>query len=151
RLVHYRNTWYLDAWCHRSDGLRRFALDAMEEAHALPERAKAVPLAQLESELDQGYGIFGGGGEASSPRTLQWATLVFDADTAQWVSSEEWHPAQRGRWLEDGRYELVLPYAEPTELLMDVLRHAGAVEVQAPAALRRAFTQRLQHAAARAA
>ena len=25
RLVHYRQAWYLDAWCHRSDGLRRFA------------------------------------------------------------------------------------------------------------------------------
>ena len=23
RLIHYRNTWYLDAWCHASEGLRR--------------------------------------------------------------------------------------------------------------------------------
>ena len=32
RLIHYRNTWYLDAWCHESDALRRFALDAVEDA-----------------------------------------------------------------------------------------------------------------------
>ena len=144
RLVHYRNTWYLDAWCHASDALRRFALDAMEDAQALPERAKSVPLAQLEAELDQGYGIFGG-----ALGSARWATLVFDADAAQWVASEEWHPAQRGQWLADGRYELTLPYAEPTELLMDVLRHAGSVEVRAPLALRRAFAQRLQAAASR--
>jgi predicted DNA-binding transcriptional regulator YafY len=147
RLVHYRNTWYLDAWCHASDALRRFSLDAMEDAQALPqERAKSVPLAQLEAELDQGYGIFGG-----AAASAQWATLVFDADAAQWVASEEWHPAQQGQWLDDGRYQLRLPYAEPTELLMDVLRHAGSVQVCAPAALKRAFAQRLQRAAQLAA
>jgi len=40
RLVHYRNTWYLDAWCHASDGLRRFALDAIREATLLEQRAE---------------------------------------------------------------------------------------------------------------
>jgi predicted DNA-binding transcriptional regulator YafY len=43
RLVHYRNTWYLDAWCHRVDALRRFALDAVEQAQVL-EKAADVPL-----------------------------------------------------------------------------------------------------------
>ena len=33
RLVNYRNTWYLDAWCHASTGLRRFALDEIGRAH----------------------------------------------------------------------------------------------------------------------
>ena len=146
RLVHYRNTWYLDAWCHSSDALRRFALDAMEDAQPLPERAKAVPLAQLEDELDQGYGIFGGG-----RLKAQWATLVFDADAAQWVASEEWHPAQQGQWLDDGRYQLKLPYVDPTELLMDLLRHAGTVEVRAPLSLKRAYVERLQRAAQRTA
>ena len=145
-LVHYRNTWYLDAWCHASDALRRFALDAMEDAEVLPERAKAVPLAHLEDELDQGYGIFGGG-----KLKAQWATLVFDADAAQWVASEEWHPAQQGLWLDDGSYQLKLPYADPTELLMDLLRHAGTVEVHAPLALKKAYAQRLQRAAQRTA
>jgi len=42
RLVHYRNTWYLNAWCHASDGLRRFALDAIREATLLEQRAKDV-------------------------------------------------------------------------------------------------------------
>ena len=32
RLVHYRNTWYLDAWCHAKERLLRFALDAIESA-----------------------------------------------------------------------------------------------------------------------
>src|SRR6185436_534182 len=70
RLLHYRNTWYLDAWCHASEGLRRFALDA------------------VQGELDQGYGIFGGA-------RLRWATLHFNAEAAQWVAQEEWHPQQQ--------------------------------------------------------
>ena len=144
RLVHYRHTWYVDAWCHASNALRRFALDAVEDAQALPERAIAVPPSQLEAELDQGYGIFGGSGSKT-----QWATLRFDADAAQWVASEEWHPAQQGRWLDDGRYELKLPYADPTELLMDLLRHAGTVDVLAPGSLRRAYARRLEQAAQR--
>ena len=49
RLVHYRNTWYLDAWCHASDGMRRFALDAVQEARALEPRARQVAVKDLEA------------------------------------------------------------------------------------------------------
>lgn len=141
RLVHYRNTWYLDAWCHQSEGLRRFALDAMEAAVLLDEKARPVALKTLEAELDQGYGIFAGG-------QAQQAELVFSAEAAQWVSREEWHPAQQSRWLDDGRWQLSVPYVDATELLMDLLRHAGQVEVRAPASLRQAYARRLREAAA---
>lgn len=141
RLVHYRNTWYLDAWCHQSEGLRRFALDAMEAAVLLEDKARPVALKTLEAELDQGYGIFAGG-------QAQQAELVFSAEAAQWVSREEWHPAQQSRWLDDGRWQLSVPYVDATELLMDLLRHAGQVEVLAPASLRQAYARRLREAAA---
>jgi predicted DNA-binding transcriptional regulator YafY len=139
RLVHHRNTWYLDAWCHASDGYRRFAIDGIEAAQALDTEAKAVPLAELEGELDQGYGIFAGG----TPRE---AEVLFNAETAAWVSREEWHPAQQSEFLPDGRWRLRLPYVDDTELLMDLLRHAGRVEVVAPAALREAYAARLRQA-----
>lgn len=142
RLVHYRNTWYLDAWCHASDGLRRFALDAMEDAEVLEgQAARSLPLKELEGELDQGYGIFAGGDP-------QWATVVFSAQIAAWVSSEEWHPSQRSEWLPDGRWQLELPFVDATELLMDLLRHAGQVDVLAPPSLREAYAKRLTAAAA---
>ena len=141
RLVHYRNTWYLDAWCHQSEGLRRFALDAMEAAELLDEKVKPVALKALESELDQGYGIFAGG-------QTQQAKLVFSAEAAAWVSREEWHASQQSEWLADGRWQLEVPYVDATELLMDLLRHAGQVEVLAPPALRQAYAKRLREAAA---
>lgn len=142
RLVHYRHGWYLDAWCHASEGLRRFALDAIEQAEALPADAQRVEPAELEAALDQGYGIFAGGAEP------QWATLLFEPEAASWVACEEWHPSQRGRWRDDGRYELEVPFGQPTELLMDLGRHAGQVRVLAPEALREAHAARLRAALA---
>lgn len=144
RLVNHRNTWYLDAWCHASDGLRRFALDAIRDARVLDAKARAVPLKELESELDAGYGIYGGAGAR-----VKWATLLFDADAAQWVANEEWHPKQKARWLDDGRYELQVPYSDPTELAMDILRHGDSVVVVGDKALAALLAKRLRAAAAR--
>ncbi len=93
----------------------------------------------VEAELDGGYGIFSG-------RATHRATLVFDAGPAQWVARETWHPEQQGRWLDDGRYELRLPYADGTELAMDVLRYAGQAEVVGDVALRDTVKARLSAA-----
>jgi predicted DNA-binding transcriptional regulator YafY len=142
RIVHYRGTWYLDAWCHQVDALRRFALDAIEAAEVLEQPAKVVAMKTIESEFDGAYGIFSG-------KAARRATLVFDASVAPWVSREVWHADQRGRTLDDGRYELQLPYADDTELAMDVLRYGETVEVMAPAALRDAIRDRLGRALAR--
>ena len=148
RLVNYRNTWYLDAWCHASEGLRRFALDAVRDAALLETKAKNVPLRELEAELDAGYGIYGGGGAK-----VKWATLVFSAEAAQWVANEEWHPQQKARWLDgkpgEGRYELQVPYSDPTELAMDILRHGDSVVVSGDKALAALIAQRLRSASAR--
>jgi predicted DNA-binding transcriptional regulator YafY len=137
RLLHYRNTWYLDAWCHSSDGLRRFALDAMRAARVLEEPARDLPLKTVEDELDQGYGIFGGA-------RLRWATLEFNADAAQWVAQEEWHPQQRLAPQADGSLRMRLPYTEPTELVMDVMRHGPHVRVVAPAELAELVRRQLE-------
>lgn len=141
RLVHYRGTWYLDAWCHRSQGLRRFALDAVEDAALVESRAKDVVLKLVEVEMDGGYGIYAGG-------KTQWSTMLFSPTAAQWVSNEEWHPDQEGCWLDDGRFALRVPYADETELVMDILRHGEGVEVVEPPSLRDAVRRRLESALA---
>ena len=139
RLVHYRHAWYLDAWCHKSEGLRRFALDAMQAARLQEAKAQRLSLKALEAELDRGYGIFAGG-------TEQWAELRFSPEAAAWVAQEEWHPAQEAVREADGSLLLRLPYVDATELLMDLLRHAGQVQVLAPRALKDAFAKRLREA-----
>ncbi|NML15618.1 helix-turn-helix transcriptional regulator [Azohydromonas caseinilytica] len=143
RLVHYRSTWYLDAWCHHSERLRRFALDAVRQVRLLEQRARDVGLRTVESELDAGYGIFGGAGNGKP----QWATLRFTPEAAQWVRHEQWHPAQEAVLEPDGALTLKLPYAEATELVMDVLRHGEQVRVLRPASLAALVAQRLKEAA----
>jgi predicted DNA-binding transcriptional regulator YafY len=143
RLVHYRNTWYLDAWCHLSEELRRFALDAVLEVRRLEQRARDVPLRTVEAQLDAGYGIFA----ATGKEKLQWATLRFTAEAAQWVAHEQWHPAQQATLEPDGTLTLQLPYASDTELVMDVLRHGEHVRVIQPERLAALVAQRLQEAA----
>ena len=148
RLVHYRSTWYLDAWCHRVEGLRRFALDAIEDADVLEAKARELPLDEVASAMDAGYGIYAGGAGGNAARDRRWATLRFDRTAAQWAGREQWHPEQQGRWLDDGRYELRVPYVEETELVMDVLRQGEQVEVVEPASLKRAVRARLEAALA---
>lgn len=142
RLVHYRENWYLDAWCHLRRGLRSFAVDGIRRAEILEKPAREVPEKSLDAVLGSGYGIFSG-------RRVSWARLRFSPERARWVALEQWHPRQRGRLLKDGRYVLELPYADDRELIMDILRHVPEVEVLAPAALRQKVVDRLRAGLAR--
>ena len=141
RLLHYRNTWYLDAWCHDSDGLRRFALDAVTSARVLPDKARDVALKTVEAELDKGYGIFGGA-------RVRWATLDFSPAAAPWVAQEEWHPQQQAQPRADGGLRLRVPFSDMTELAMDIQRHGPDVRVVAPADLAERVRRQLAAAAA---
>jgi predicted DNA-binding transcriptional regulator YafY len=140
RLVHWRNAWYLDAFCHRAEALRVFALDALEDARLIDRKALDVSVAEVDRVLGSGYGIFRG-------RPRAWAVLRFSAEAARWVRAEVWHPRQESVELPDGRYELRLPYSASPELEMDVLRHGEGVEVVAPPELRERIAKRLRQAA----
>ncbi len=141
RLVHYRDNWYLDAWCHLRNDLRSFAVDAIREAVVKETPAKEVRDAELDEYLGSGYGIFAG-------KKVEWATLKFTPEAARWVSAQNWHPRQRARVEKDGSYVLEVPYAEDRELVMEILKYGADVEVIGPAALRGRLAQAL-HAAAR--
>ena len=64
------------------------------------------------------------------------------------VSKEQWLPAQCFDWQPEGRWPLSVPYVDATELLMDLLRHAGQVEWQGPPGVREAFAQQMRKAVA---
>jgi predicted DNA-binding transcriptional regulator YafY len=129
RLIYYRDNWYLDAWCHLREDLRAFSLDAIRAADILEKKAKEVSEKRLDQVLGSGYGIFSGD-------NVTWATLRFTPERARWVAAEKWHPDQVGRVLEDGGYELKVPYTDDRELLMDVLKFGGDCHVVAPRELR---------------
>ncbi len=140
RLAYYRDNWYLDAWCHLRKGLRTFSVDAIGGAVIIDKRAREISDATLDEHLGAGFGIFSG-------RAAHTAVLRFSPLRARWVSRETWHPQQDGSFELDGAYVLKVPYADPRELLMDVLKYGADVEVLAPASLREQLRQMLLDAA----
>ncbi|MGB0127987.1 MAG: WYL domain-containing protein, partial [Rhodocyclaceae bacterium] len=106
----------LDAWCHLRNELRSFAVDAMRRVRVLDRTATEIDTAELDRVLGSGYGIFAGA-------EVQWAVLRFSPERSRWVSQETWHPDQKGRLLDDGSYELRVPFSQTPELIMDILRH----------------------------
>jgi len=142
RLTHYRDNWYLDAWCHLRDELRSFAVDAIKTVKTIDAVAQEIPGTELDAALGAGYGIFAGA-------EVQWATLVFTPKRARWVAAEHWHPEQQGRFLDDGSYQLRLPYSKDPELIMDILKYGPECEVVAPAGLREKVVDLLNAAVGR--
>jgi predicted DNA-binding transcriptional regulator YafY len=135
RVIYYRGNWYLDGWCHEKEAMRRFAIDAVRLVSVLEE-----PALEVASGGTQGYGIFSGPAENT-------AVLLFDAVAARWIAEEEWHPQQRASVQPNGGLQLEVPYSNPQEILMDILRHGPHVEVVSPASLRNAVAEQHREAA----
>jgi len=134
RLTQYRNSWYLDGWCHKAEGLRSFALERVREQTLLDELAREVSPEELSEHFDQSYGIFSGPAE-------NLAELRFTPEMARWIAEENWHPDQQGHFETDGSWLLKLPFSSSRELVMDILRYGADVEVMAPDFLREAVSE----------
>lgn len=141
RLVHYKENWYLISWCHKTDGLRMFALDAIEAACPIKESAISIDTKLIDELVGRDFGIYAGGNR-------QWAKLKFTPLQARWVEAEVWHPEQKTAKLEDGSYLMEIPYSDPRELMLEILRFGPDVEVLSPPGLRASVSDRLKRAAA---
>ena len=139
RLVHYRDNWYLDGWCHLSKGLRTFSIDRISEVKILERKSRDVSEKALHRELAGGYGIFSGKADKR-------AKLRFSPRQARWVASENWHPKQISQFEKSGYYLLEFPYSNDTELVMDILKYGSGVEVIAPSSLRNTVKRKLKAA-----
>lgn len=137
RLTHYRESWYLDVWDDDRDALRSFSVDRIAHPTLLDARAVDIDRDELDAHYASAYGIFGG-------KADKLAVLRFSKQRARWVADEKWHPQQEGVRLDDGRYELRIPYRDSRELVMDILRHGPDVEVVEPVSLKAQIVDQLQ-------
>ena len=129
RLVHYRDNWYVDAYCHLREDLRSFSIDAIRKAELLAARTRDIAKMDLDEYMKSGYGIFSG-------KKVAWAKLRFSALAARWVATQKWHSKQKGSFDKGGSYVLEVPYSDDRELVMDILKHGPDVEVLEPKELR---------------
>jgi proteasome accessory factor C len=141
RLVLYRGSWYLDAWCHLRDDLRSFSVERIGAPRLVCRRATDVSEAVLDQRLATSYGIFSG-----APTDV--ARLRFSSFATRWVGEEIWHPRQSTVIHGDGTLEIAFPIGRREELILDVLRWGPEVEVLAPRDLRTEVAARLAAAAA---
>ncbi len=139
QLLHYKENWYLSAWCHSQHAMRVFSLDKIEKIKTLNKPAKTIDAETLAEFTSASFGIFSG-------QARQKAILEFNEESARWVADEIWHPEQKGKWLENGHYQLSLPYSNPTELAGEILKHGEGIKVISPPELTDLIKERLQQA-----
>ena len=140
RLCFYQANWYLDGWCHLKKELRTFAIDGIRAITLLETKANEISAKDLDAHLASGYGIFSG----AETKT---AKLKFTAERARWVASENWHGQQVSEFDAQGNYILQVPYSDDRELMLDIMRHGGHVEVLGPKELKQKIKQAHQEAA----
>ena len=136
RLIHYRENWYLDAYCHMRKELRSFALDGIKQVVLLNDKCHEVSEKEMSEYFTESYGIFSGKADKT-------AKLKFSPKAARWVSGESWHPKQRGTLNSDGSYTLEFEYGQDPELIMDILKYGAEVEVQSPKDLREKLSKKI--------
>jgi len=137
KLIYYRENWYLAAFCHYRNQLRMFSVDRVNSVQILDSTSRQIADDELLEFIQASYGIFTGKAEHT-------AILEFSKSRANWVSEEHWHPHQQGEWLENGRYQLSLPFSDSRELIMDILKYGSEVEVIAPDFLRQAVKEQIE-------
>jgi proteasome accessory factor C len=139
RLVYYRSNWYLDGWCHMRNNLRSFSLDRIEIIYT-GEQAKVISEKKLNEHYGSAYGIFAG-----KPKYK--AVIRFSSSAARWVADEHWHSQQKSRAVPGG-WEITIPYNDPRELIMDILKYGADAEVIKPKHLRETIKQKLENTVA---
>lgn len=104
RIVHYRDNWYVDAWCHLRKELRSFSIDRIRSAEELDAAADEFDEKQLDAHYASAYGIFAG-------KANKTAVPRFSKERARWVADERWHPQQAGQY----RHRRQLRIAHPVQ------------------------------------
>jgi len=139
QIVRYRDNWYVDNWCHKAGGLRSFAMSRILQARITKEKVEKVDPKELAKIFGTSYGIFNGSADNE-------ARIRFKGIAVEEVPKESWHPKQRGQFVSPNLFELVVPYHDDRELIMDILRWGELAEVVEPLELRAKIKNRLKAA-----
>ena len=125
------------AFCHHRNELRVFAIDNISSSKILDQQTvETIDLKQLEQFLISSYGIFSG--------TAQHIPVLESSKfRAKRVADESRHPNQQGQWLDNGNYQLGIPFNDSHELIMGILKHGAEVEVKTSEFLREAVIQQI--------
>lgn len=140
KLIYYRGNWYLIAWCHTKKTLRTFAMERFSTINTVTQTYQRLPEKKINAFCLDTYGIFGG-------KKCDIARIQFSKAITEWIKDELWHPEQSIEEKNDGSIILTIPIGEVlTELVMDLMKYGGNVQVLYPERLKKQLLT--QHQAA---
>jgi predicted DNA-binding transcriptional regulator YafY len=139
QVVVREGRWYLDAWCHRANGLRRFQVDRVQAVRATGRAAKDVAsLSEREREALARPEAFLGASEAVMARVVLQPEARFAVEGLVTDGLEE---------LEDGRLVATIPVSDAEGWFGRLLLLLGpGAEVIEPPALADAGTRAAERA-----
>lgn len=142
QLIRYKDNWYLDAWCHTSEGLRIFSIDAVSRIRYHNRKYYSPGKEHIRRVYATSFGIFSG-----EPDSI--AVIQFTGIAARYAEREKWHPRQKLKRLKNGAVQLEIPYNMPHELIKEILSWGEEAKVLEPESLRNEVAERLQAAVGR--
>lgn len=130
-LVWARGSWFIVAWCERSDGIRVFRLDRVQAVKR--EESKFTPPSEfsLESVLRDGKVL-------SGQETVQ-MRVRYSANIARWISERE-NVVEDA----DGSVVMDVPVLSEAWAVRRVLRYGPDAVVEAPESIRELMRERLK-------
>jgi proteasome accessory factor B len=132
---------YLIAYDEKRRAPRNYRIDRISSVLVLDERFSPPLGSSLRKLLGHAWGIW------TSDHPVE-VLLRFTRRVAERVAATTWHESQDVRELPDGRVELRLVIAEPTEIRPWILGWGQECEVIAPPELRESILAELEEAAA---
>jgi predicted DNA-binding transcriptional regulator YafY len=128
RLLTVAGRWYLEAWCHRADGVRLFRVDRVVAVQVLDVDGTPPPDAVSRDADEQLF--------TPSPDDL---VVTLDlAPAARWVA--EYYPVEDVRELGEGRLRVRLRTANPDWVPRLALRLGGGARIVSPADIAQRLT-----------
>jgi proteasome accessory factor C len=123
--------WYVVAHCERSDDLRVFRMDRVEDATATDERFDEPAEGVLESILRRGRML-----SSDRPERM---TVRYSPRVARWIAEREGQALSA-----DGSLTMEHPLADPAWGVRHVLQYGAEAEVIAPEWVRERVVERLR-------
>ncbi len=136
RILFFDNTFYLIGYCHMRKEIRTFTVERVSSATVTDSSFDSPDMAQLDEQLDTGFGIVKG-----TPEKIR---IRFDRSCAGYIKETEWHKSQRILDRPDGSIMFEAEMAVTEELRQWLLSWGAQAEVVAPQALRDAVHRTAQ-------
>ena len=130
-LVPSHGTWYLIAFCERSDNIRFFRLDRMSEVVLLPESYEVPDAAPVQELMRNGKPF-----HAPAARTL---TVRYSSRIARWIAERE-----KMELAPDGSLTVEHPLADEEWAIRHVLQYGPDAEILEPEEMRARIVARLE-------